>query len=65
MPVEPRVAYKVYHNDDPENFKIIKIPQSYIDQRGGTSMAIKDFACKNGYFSWEDYTKLKTKKWVK
>lgn len=65
MTTEPRVKYKVYNKDDPENYIIIGIPQSYLDLHGATSMAIKDFACKNGHFSWKYYTKLKKKKWVK
>lgn len=55
-------TYRVYKKDNPEDFKIIEIPEEYLEERGKGQMAIKDYACLNGHYSWADYEELRAKK---
>jgi hypothetical protein len=56
------MKFRVYRKENPRDFKIIDVPDDYIRRRGSSQMPIKDYACREGFFSWADYEGLRARR---
>jgi len=50
------VYYEVFHELNPRVTVVLAFKEEQ------TPIRVKDKACKDGYFSWRDYTELRVKK---